>query len=167
MSDQHPTPQWYAPRGGTATDTNPYGAPAQPTAPIPTVPSSTVPPPPGGPFGPTGPSGAQATPSPRSGRRRTAEITAVAVLAALLSSGGTIAAVRLFPDDAQTPVRRVGGAAGPRHRLRPGDPGRRRGPGLVGHRGRRLPQRREHHRDAPARAAARAPASSSTRPATC
>jgi putative serine protease PepD len=62
-----------------------------------------MPPPPGGPFGPTGPSGAQATPSPRSGRRRTAEITAVAVLAALLSSGGTIAAVRLFPDSAQTP----------------------------------------------------------------
>ena len=63
-----------------------------------------MPPPPGGPFGPTGPSGAQATPSPRSGRRRTAEITAVAVLAALLSSGGTIAAVRLFPDTAQTPA---------------------------------------------------------------
>ena len=101
MSDQHPTPQWYAPRGGTATA--PYGTPTQSTAPIPTVPSSTVPPPPGGPFGPTVPSGAQPTPSARSGRRRTAEITAVAVLAALLSSGGTIAAVRLFPDSAQTP----------------------------------------------------------------
>ena len=103
MSDQNPTPQWFAPRGGTATDPAPDGAPTQHTAPIPTVPSSTVPPPPGGPFGPTGPSGAQPTPSPRSGRRRTAEITAVAVVAALLSSGGTIAAVRLFPDTAQTP----------------------------------------------------------------
>lgn len=103
MSDQHPTPQWYAPRGGTATDTSPYGSPAQPTAAIPTVPSSTVPPPPGGPFGPTGPSGSQGSPAPRSGRRRTAELTAVAVLAALLSSGGTIAAARLFPVDAQSP----------------------------------------------------------------
>ena len=103
MSDQHPTPQWYAPRGGTATDTSPYGATAQPTAPIPTVPSSTVPPPPGGPFGPTGPSAPQGSPAPKAGRRRTAELTAVAVLAALLSSGGTIAAARLFPGDAQSP----------------------------------------------------------------
>ena len=103
MSDQHPTPQWYAPRGGAATDTSPYGGPAQPTAPIPPVPSSTVPPPPGGPFGPSGPSGSQGSPAPRSGRRRTAELTAVAVLAALLSSGGTIAAARLFPVDAQSP----------------------------------------------------------------
>jgi putative serine protease PepD len=102
MSDQHPTPQWYAPRGGTSTEPGPYGAPA-PTAPIPTVPSSTVPPPPGGPYGPTGPSAPQGSPSPRAGRRRTAEITAVAVLAALLSSGGTLAAARLFPDEAQTP----------------------------------------------------------------
>ena len=103
MSDQHPNPQWYAPRGGTATDTNPYGAPAQPTAPIPTVPSSTVPPPPGGPTGPAGAFGRQGSPAPRSGRRRTAELTTVAVLAALLSSGGTIAAARLFPVDAPNP----------------------------------------------------------------
>ena len=103
MSEQHPTPQWYAPRGGTTTDPSPYGSPEQPTAPIPTVPSSIVPPPPGGPFGPTGPSGPQGSPAPRSGRRRTAELTAVAVLAALLSSGGTLAAARLFPADSQTP----------------------------------------------------------------
>jgi putative serine protease PepD len=102
MSDQHPTPQWYAPRGGTATDTYPYGGP-QHTAPIPTVPSSTVPPPPGGPTGPAGAFGRQGSPAPRSGRRRTAELTTVAVLAALLSSGGTIAAARLFPVDAPNP----------------------------------------------------------------
>ena len=103
MSDQHPTPQWYAPGGGTATDTGPHGAPAQPTVPVPTVAASAVPPPPAGPFGPIGPSGSPASPAPRSGRRRTAELTAVAVLAALLSSGGTIAAARLFPVDAQSP----------------------------------------------------------------
>ncbi|GAA4397455.1 trypsin-like peptidase domain-containing protein [Fodinibacter luteus] len=102
MSDQYPNPQWYAPRGGTATDTPPYGSSAQPTAPIPTVPSNTVPPP-GGPFGPTGPSGPQGAPAPRSGRRRTAELTTVAVLAALLSSGGTLAAARLFPAETQAP----------------------------------------------------------------
>ena len=103
MSDQHPTPQWYSPRGGTATDPTPQGTGSHPTAPIPTVPSSlAAPPPPQGPFGPTGPSGSQGRPSPQSGRRRTAELTAVAVLAALLSSGGTIAAARLWPDDTQT-----------------------------------------------------------------
>ena len=43
MSDQHPTPQWYSPRGGTATDPAARRAPALPTAPIPTVPSSLAP----------------------------------------------------------------------------------------------------------------------------
>ena len=103
MSDQHPTPQWYAPRGGTATA--PYGTPTQPTAPIPTVPSSTVPPPPSGPFGPTVPSGAQPTPSARSGRRRTAEITAVAVLAARQLTRFT---VRQIEQDALAPHGRGG-----------------------------------------------------------
>ena len=98
MSDQHPTPQWYTPHGGTQAPPRPDGAYA-PTAPIPST--SSTPAPPSGPFGPTGPSGS-GSPSPRSGRRRTAEITAVAVLAALLSSGGTIAAARLW-DDTQTP----------------------------------------------------------------
>ncbi|HET9022709.1 MAG TPA: trypsin-like peptidase domain-containing protein [Ornithinibacter sp.] len=102
MSDQNPTPQWYSPRGGTATDPAPQGTGPYPTAPIPTVPSSLAPAQPQGPFGPTGPSGSQGHPSPASGRRRTAELTAVAVLAALLSSGGTVAAARLWTDDAQS-----------------------------------------------------------------
>ena len=125
MSDSNPTPQWFSPRGGTATDpARPAEAPAPqpgagqaggpPTAPLPAPqhpPYSSHPPysppghvaaPPQGPFGPTGPTGTQGSPSPRSGRRRTAELTAVAVLAALLSSGGTVAAVRLFPE-ASTP----------------------------------------------------------------
>ena len=103
MSDQHSTPQWYAPRGGTTTDQSGYGTSGQPTTAIPTVPSSTVPPPPGGYDGSAGPSGPQGPPAQRSGRRRTAELTTVAVLAALLSSGGTLAAARLLPADAQNP----------------------------------------------------------------
>lgn len=125
MSDPNTTPQWFAPRGGTATDPAPQapGAPAPhaagapdggaPTAPIPphspqpftppTSPSGHVPASPQGPFGPTGPTGPQGSPTPRSGRRRTAELTTVAVLAALLSSGGTVAAVRLFPESTSTP----------------------------------------------------------------
>ncbi|MBM6402233.1 trypsin-like peptidase domain-containing protein [Phycicoccus sp. MQZ13P-5] len=61
-----------------------------------------APPPPSGPYGPSGPSGAPGTPSRGTGRRRTAELTAVAVLAALLSTGGTVAATRLW-DDTQSP----------------------------------------------------------------
>jgi putative serine protease PepD len=99
MSDQNPTPQWYAPRGGSTTDAGPFGASPQQTAPIPTYQSSTVPPSFGGPSGPTGPSSAAGSPAPRSGRRRTAELATVAVLAAVLSSGGTIAAAQLFPVD--------------------------------------------------------------------
>lgn len=116
MSDSTPTPQWFAPRGGTATDPGP--APATggaPTAPVPPPPASPghptapMPPvghgptPPGGPLGPSGPTGAPGLPSRRPGRRRTAELTAVAVLAALLSSGGTVAATRLFPDTTSSP----------------------------------------------------------------
>jgi putative serine protease PepD len=97
MNDQHPTPQWYSPQGGD-TQTMPrqegaYGAPVHP--------QNTPTPPPHGPAGPSGQPGS-GSPSPRSGRRRTAELTAVAVLAALLSSGGTVAAARLW-DDTQTP----------------------------------------------------------------
>ena len=103
MSDQHPTPQWYAPRGGTTTDTERPTGPR--STPLPSPPSRRAP----CPRPRAGRSVRRARParrpppSPRSGRRRTAEITAVAVLAALLSSGGTVAAVRLFPDTAQTP----------------------------------------------------------------
>ena len=102
MSDQHPTPQWYAPQGGTQTAPRPdaHGSPAHPQS-TPTTPIPRAPMGPGGPTGPTGPFGS-GSPSPRAGRRRTAELTVVAVLAALLSSGGTIAAARLW-DDTQTP----------------------------------------------------------------
>ncbi|WP_299445780.1 trypsin-like peptidase domain-containing protein [uncultured Phycicoccus sp.] len=102
------TPQWYTPHGGTATTERPTapGSPAAPPHDHPSTPGAptppTAPPPVSGPFGPSGPSGPQGSPPSGSGRRRTAEITAVAVLAAVLSSGGTLAATRLW-DDAQTP----------------------------------------------------------------
>jgi putative serine protease PepD len=105
---QWPTPQWYTPHGGTTTTTRPTGE-AAPTTPVPQAPhpqnaptGPMAPPPPSGPFGPSGPSGVPGSPAKGSGRRRAAELTAVAVLAALLSSGGTVAATRLL-DDAQTP----------------------------------------------------------------
>ena len=91
MSDPNPAPQWYTPGG---TTTSPRDPAAHPTAPIP-VHGST---PPSGPFGPLG---QQRPDAPRPGRRRTAEITTVAVLAALLSSGGTVAASRLWADEVQ------------------------------------------------------------------
>jgi putative serine protease PepD len=91
MSDPNPSPQWYTPGGATTAQRDPAG---HPTEPIP-VHGSTPPP---GPFGPVAQQGSAA---PRPGRRRTAEITTVAVLAALLSSGGTVAASRLWADEAQ------------------------------------------------------------------
>ncbi len=118
MHEQQPTPtgensqgtapQWYTPHGGTATTERPtaQGSPAAPPHDRPSTQDSPTPPmappPVSGPYGPSGPSGPQGSPPSGSGRRRTAEITAVAVLAAILSSGGTIAAARLW-DDAQTP----------------------------------------------------------------
>lgn len=107
MSDQQPTPgtgsqwsapQWYTPHGTTATTDRPTGQGSPGTSTVPTTP--VAPPPPSGPFGPSGPSDQGKRPG--SGRRRTAELTAVAVLAAILSSGGTVAATRLF-DDPQSP----------------------------------------------------------------
>lgn len=138
MTDPHPSPQWYTPRGGASTATRP-GTGDAPTAPLPTGPgasssgptaqpappagpstpgappfapyapygSSPEPPstptPPSGPFGPTGPTGTPGAPAPRSGPRRAVELTTVAVLAAVLSSGGTFAAARWWPADPQTP----------------------------------------------------------------
>jgi putative serine protease PepD len=89
MTEQNPTPQWYAPRGGTATDPHPTGAFGQPTEPVPTwppAPGPATPPPAGG---------------PKRGRR-VAELTTVAVLAALLASGGTVAADRIWSEGAQS-----------------------------------------------------------------
>ena len=89
MTEQNPAPQWYAPRGGTTTDPRPTGAFGQPTEPVPTwppAPSPATPPPAGG---------------PKRGRR-VAELTTVAVLAALLASGGTIAADRVWSDAGQS-----------------------------------------------------------------
>ncbi|MGL4744598.1 MAG: S1C family serine protease, partial [Dermatophilaceae bacterium] len=114
MSNPQPTPQWFTP-GGTAT------TPAHPRAETPTValpPAPTPPPPPPNsstfgqqhrptPLGPPHePTGSTSAPAPRtaSGRRRTAELTAVAVLAAVLSAGGTFAAARLWPTDTQSPA---------------------------------------------------------------
>ncbi len=105
---QWPTPQWYTPHGGTSAATQPTGE-GSPTAPVPTAAhpqnpptGHAAPPPPVGPYGPAGSSG---PPGPRpsgSGRRRVAELSAVAVLAAVLSTGGTLAAVRLADDGAST-----------------------------------------------------------------
>ncbi len=105
---QWPTPQWYTPHGGTTTTPRPSGE-AAPTTPVPQAPfpqnaptGPMAPPPPSGPFGPAGSSAAPGSPARGSGRRRAAELTAVAVLAALLSTGGTVAATRLL-DDTQSP----------------------------------------------------------------
>ncbi len=89
MTEHNPAPQWYAPRGGTATDPRPVGSFGQPTEPVPTWPPASGP----------------ATPPPARGPkrgRRVAELTTVAVLAALLASGGTIAADRIWSDGAQS-----------------------------------------------------------------
>ncbi len=117
MNDQQPrtpenpgpwtAPQWYTPHGGTTTATQPTGE-GSPTTPVPTgYPQSTptgpmAPPPPSGPFGPAGGAGPSGVPSRGSGRRRGAEIVGVAVLAAVLSSGGTLAATRLMDDTSTT-----------------------------------------------------------------
>ncbi len=100
MTDQHPAPQWYTPSGGApgAPGPVPYGAPA---APVTAQPGSH--PPFGGTQGPQGPTPPLRDRRSPSGPRRAAELTVVAVLAALLSSGGTVAAVRLWDGDAQTP----------------------------------------------------------------
>ncbi len=119
MSDQQPTPpngsgqqwpapQWYTPHGGTSAATRPTGE-GSPTTPVPTAPhpqnpptGHAAPPPPVGPYGPAGSSGAPGSPPSGSGRRRVAELSAVAVLAAVLSTGGTLAAVRLAGDGTST-----------------------------------------------------------------
>ena len=93
MSDQHPTPQWFTPSGGTTTA--PRHDAAAPTTPIPVT--STTPPPPMGPLGPLG-QGAPQAPAPKPSGRGAGQLTAVAVLAALLASGGTAAATHYWPE---------------------------------------------------------------------
>ena len=93
MSEQNPTPQWYAPRGGTATDPRPTDAFGQPTTPVPVWPSTVQ--------GPPTPPPARGPGSGQRPGRRVAELTTVAVLAALLASGGTVAADRLWSDAGQ------------------------------------------------------------------
>ena len=95
MSDQHPTPQWYTPSGGTTTAPRHEGAGA-PTSPMPVTSSAT--PPPMGPFGPLG-QPSPPPPAPRPAKRGVGQLTAVAVLAALLASGGTAAAARYWDAD--------------------------------------------------------------------
>jgi putative serine protease PepD len=98
MSDQHPTPQWYTPTGGTTTAPRHEGVGA-PTSPVPVT--SATPPPPMGPFGPLGQPVPQ-PPAPKPAKRGAGQLTAVAVLAALLASGGTAAAAHYWPADTQT-----------------------------------------------------------------
>ncbi|MGL5930682.1 MAG: trypsin-like peptidase domain-containing protein [Dermatophilaceae bacterium] len=114
MSNPQSNPQWYTPRGG-ATMAPPAGGDS-PTASLPATPppadragippyspyQPSAPAPPHGPSDPTGPTG-HPGPRPASGRRRTAELTAVAVLAAILSSGGTVAAAQLWGTETQNP----------------------------------------------------------------
>ena len=97
MSDQHPTPQWYTPTGGTTTAPRHEGL-GTPTSPVPGT--SATPPPPMGPFGPLGQPVPQ-PPAPKPAKRGAGQLTAVAVLAALLASGGTAAAAHYWPADTQ------------------------------------------------------------------
>jgi len=100
MSEQHPTPQWFTPSGGTTTAPR-HDAAGAPTSPIPY--SSSTPPPPMGPVGPLGQPLSQ--PEPKPARRRGAgQLTAVAVLAALLASGGTAAATHYWDDGTTGPA---------------------------------------------------------------
>ena len=94
MSEQPPTPQWYTPSGGTTTAPRYDGAP---TNEIPAGYGTT--PPPMGPFGPLGQPAPQA-PAPKPAKRGAGQLTAVAVLAALLASGGTVAATQYLDDNA-------------------------------------------------------------------
>ncbi len=95
MSEQHPTPQWYTPSGGTTTAPRHEGAGA-PNSPIPAGYGTT--PPPMGPLGPLGQPAPQA-PAPKPAKRGAGQLTAVAVLAALLASGGTVAATQYLDDN--------------------------------------------------------------------
>ncbi|GAA4392157.1 hypothetical protein GCM10023153_10880 [Ornithinibacter aureus] len=85
MTDQNPTPQWYAPRGGTTTDPRPVGTFGQPTEPVPTWPPAPPAPP-----GPPSVPAITTPPAPKRGRRL-AELTAVAVITGLIASGSTLA----------------------------------------------------------------------------
>jgi putative serine protease PepD len=97
MSEQHPTPQWYTPSGGTTTAPRHEGAGA-PTTEMPAGYGAT--PPPVGPRGPLGQPLPQA-PAPKPAKRGIGQLTAVAVLAALLASGGTVAAANYWDDGTQ------------------------------------------------------------------
>ncbi len=95
MSEQHPTPQWYTPSGGTTTAPRHEGAGA-PTSQIPTGYGAT--PPPAGPLGPLGQPAIPA-PAPKPAKRGAGQLTAVAVLAAVLASGGTVAATQYLDNE--------------------------------------------------------------------
>ena len=143
-----------------------YEAPAQPTAPIPAVHGADAPAP--GPVRVRRVSPARRPPPPRArDAAATAEITAVAVLAALLVLGRHRRRGPLWADDGADPRRRVVGQPGRGTDSAPVNQANAHRPGLVRHRSRRLAERREHHGDHAARVGARAPASSSTTPATC
>ncbi|MFL6080126.1 MAG: S1C family serine protease [Ornithinibacter sp.] len=96
MSEQPPTPQWYTPSGSTTTAPRYEGAP---TTEIPAGYGTT--PPPMGPLGTFGQPAPQA-PAPKPAKRGAGQLTAVAVLAALLASGGTVAATQYLDDNTAT-----------------------------------------------------------------
>ncbi len=97
MSEQPPTPQWYTPSGSTTTAPRYDGAPTNETP----VGYGTTPPP-MGPFGTFG-QPVPPAPAPKPAKRGGAgQLTAVAVLAALLASGGTVAATQYLDDNTST-----------------------------------------------------------------
>ena len=103
MSEQHPTPQWFTPGGGTTTAPRYEGAGA-PTTEMPVgYGAYGATPPPMGPRGPLGQPAPQA-PAPKPAKRGVGQLTAVAVLAALLASGGTAAVAHYWADDTQANV---------------------------------------------------------------
>ena len=161
MSEQHPTPQWFTPSGGTTTAPRYEGAGA-PTTPMPYT--SSTPPPPMGPRRPAGPARpaarAEAGQAPR---RRPAHRRRGAGRPARLRwhrRRGPLLATQ----DAATPPPRPPAR---QQRRGPGQAGHRVGTRLDRHGVGRLAERRQHHRDPRPGRRRRAPASSSTSRATC
>ena len=121
MSEQHPTPQWFTPSGGTTTAPRHEGAGA-PTTPMPVT--YATPPPPMGPLGPLG-QPAPAGPRPEAGQARGAgQLTAVAVLAALpappVAPSPRPTAGRTTPPRPPAPPRPPSSAATPRAPVKQG-----------------------------------------------
>ena len=142
MSEQHPTPQWYTPSGGTTTAPRHDGAGAPTTAmPVRLRRHSPA----DGPASARSASPLPQAPAPKPAKRGVGQLTAVAVLAALLASGGTVAAAHYWTT---TPGRRDHLLDHParQQRLGAGQAGHRVRARLDRHGIRRLAERRQHHR---------------------